>query len=607
MATSGNKSITVTKYDTLKFSWWEVSQSIENNTTTIGWKMELIATNPGKIVSSASKSWSVTVNGQTFSGTNKIGIGNNETKTLASDTCVITHNSDGTKTFSYSFSQQFGINFNDSYIGTKSDSGTGVLDTIPRVSTITVTEKQITETQKITVTQHSTSFKHSIKATSGSRSLYIRSDGSTSTAEYIHNTCTVYWKMPVEWANDYPKREAVPVTFTITTYNGSNDIGTSQTSVEFFIPTTKPTLTNDSLTWNDPTGYNKLLGGWVQGKSRVGLTINAVGAYGATIDSVSTTFEGVTYSGKSITTKAVTSSGVVYLTITATDSRGNSTTITPGITIQEYKKPAINSFSVQRCDVDGNSDPAGAYILVKFSAKVYSLNSNNSAFYYVGYKKVSEANATELSLGSFSNQYTVNSSYIIPAAAEYSYNVYFAVDDKITIKEQSQVKSATATVPSAKMTMSFLKKAGEVVGIAFGKVAEHEAVDFGMPVKFYGGGDVVVEQGQTNGWIYRKWQSGIMECQKTVNISTAVTTAWGTMYVGATLMERQDYPVPFVSKPVEIASLASGANGVWLFAESSGRGVNGTHSTAIYNVCRPSAVSAAATYYISIYATGRWK
>ena len=606
MATSGSKSVTVTKYDTLKFSWWEVEQSVVNNTTTVGWKMELIATNPGKISSSASKSWSVTVNGQTFSGTNKIGIGNNETKTLASGTCVIAHNSDGTKTFSYSFSQQFAITFNDSYIGTKSDTGTGVLDTIPRLSTIAVTARPITGTQTITVTQHSTSFKHSIKVTCGSHSLYIKSDGTTSDTEYSHNVCSISWKAPVEWANDYPNRTTVPVTFTITTY-GSGTVGSSSTSVEFGIPATKPTLTNDSLTWTDPTGYNKLLGGWVQGKSQVGLTINAVGAYGATIDSVSTTFEGVTYSGKSITTNAVTSSGVVYLTITAKDSRGNETTITPGITIQEYKKPAINSFSVQRCDADGNSDPAGAYILVKFSAKVYSLNSNNSAYYYIGYKKVSDANAAEISLGGFTDPYTVNSSYIIPAAAEYSYNVYFAVDDKITIKEQSRVKSATSTVPSAKMTMSFLKKAGEVVGIAFGKVAEHEAVDFGMPVKFYGGGDVVVEQGQSNGWIYRKWQSGIMECQKTVTVSTAVTTAWGTMYVGATLMERQDYPVPFVSKPTEIASLASGANGVWLFAESSGRGVNGTHSTAIYNVCRPSAVSAAGTYYISIYATGRWK
>ena len=70
MATSGSKSITVTKYDTLKFSWWEVEQSVVNNTTTIGWEMELIATNPGKISSSTSKSWSVTVNGQTYNSSN---------------------------------------------------------------------------------------------------------------------------------------------------------------------------------------------------------------------------------------------------------------------------------------------------------------------------------------------------------------------------------------------------------------------------------------------------------------------------------------------------------------------------------------------------------
>ena len=133
MATSGYKSVTVTSWDSLKFSWWESSQSIPNNTTTIGWKLELIATGSGRIDSSASKTWSVTVNGAKYSGTNTVGIGNNSTKTLASGYTNITHDADGSKTFSYSFSQQFDITFN-SWIGTISGSGTGTLDTIPRAS-----------------------------------------------------------------------------------------------------------------------------------------------------------------------------------------------------------------------------------------------------------------------------------------------------------------------------------------------------------------------------------------------------------------------------------------------------------------------------------------
>ena len=101
-----------------------------------GWKLELIAYNYGAISSSASKNWSVNVNGESYSGTNTIGIGNNQTKTLASGTTRIYHNSDGTKSFNYSFSQQFDINFNG-WIGTKSGSGSATLDTIPRYANIT--------------------------------------------------------------------------------------------------------------------------------------------------------------------------------------------------------------------------------------------------------------------------------------------------------------------------------------------------------------------------------------------------------------------------------------------------------------------------------------
>ena len=107
MATSGSSSVTVTSWDTLKFSWETTSQSIANNTSTISWKLQLISGSSGRIDSSASKNWSVTVNGTKYSGTNTVGIANNTTKTLASNTSAIAHNSNGTKTFSYSFSHPY--------------------------------------------------------------------------------------------------------------------------------------------------------------------------------------------------------------------------------------------------------------------------------------------------------------------------------------------------------------------------------------------------------------------------------------------------------------------------------------------------------------------
>ena len=138
MATSGSKSVTVTSWDTLKFSWWQVSQNVADNKTVVGWRMDLVAGSSGRISSTASKDWAVTVNGTKYSGTNTIGVGNNATKTLASGQTTITHDADGTKSFSYSFSQEFGITFSGTALGTKSGSGTGTLNTIPRATTPTV-------------------------------------------------------------------------------------------------------------------------------------------------------------------------------------------------------------------------------------------------------------------------------------------------------------------------------------------------------------------------------------------------------------------------------------------------------------------------------------
>ena len=117
--------------------------------------------------------------------------------------------------------------------------------------------------------------------------------------------------------------------------------------------------------------------------------------------------------------------------------------------------------------------------------------------------------------------------------------------------------------------------------------------------------DYIVEQGTKNGWEYRKWSSGKGECWKVVEHTTAVSTAWGSMYSG-TASSRQTYPFVFTEKPVEQATLQAGSYQGILFPEKDGNGVNGTNSSARYNICRPSSV-ASSTFYISLYVVGNWK
>lgn len=139
MATSGSVTVKVTGYNNLVFEWNMTSQSVANNTSTVSWAMKLVAIGAsGKITSNSKKNWNVTVNGTDYSGTNTIGISGKSTKTLASGSTVISHNVDGTKTFTFSFKQQFsGLVFAGVAISDKSGSGLGTLPDIPRKATIT--------------------------------------------------------------------------------------------------------------------------------------------------------------------------------------------------------------------------------------------------------------------------------------------------------------------------------------------------------------------------------------------------------------------------------------------------------------------------------------
>jgi hypothetical protein len=132
MALSGSKSVTVTQWDILTLSWAQVGQSVADNTTTVSWTLQLQATAYGYLNAPAVATWSVSIDGNSYTGTNTVAIANNTTKTLASGTTVIKHNDDGTKDFAYTFSQQFNVTFSGQFIGTVSGDGSGTLEAIPQ-------------------------------------------------------------------------------------------------------------------------------------------------------------------------------------------------------------------------------------------------------------------------------------------------------------------------------------------------------------------------------------------------------------------------------------------------------------------------------------------
>lgn len=463
MALSGSTSITATKHDTLKFSW-SATQSIANNTSTVSWKMELISDAYGAISSSASKSWSVTVNGTKYSGTNTIGMGNNATKTLASGTTTVGHNSDGTKTFSYSFSQELAITFSGTYVGTKSGSGSATLNTIARASGLSVSNGTLGTSQTITADRKSSSFTHTLTWESGSYSGTLATKSSSTSWSFTPQPYL---------ANGAPNGTSVYCSFTLTTYNVDTPIGSVSKGVYMTIPDTSAYRPTCSVSVSDPTGYLSTFGGYVQGQSKFEVTVTPTLAYSSPIKTYSTTANGSTYTSSSFTTGAIKSSGTLSISAKVTDNRQRSGTGSTSATVLAYTSPQITKLTVHRCNSDGTENMQGSYAKVTYSTSITSLNSKNTKTFKIGYKKTSETDYTYVTLANASYSYT-DSSYVFSAADDSTYDIVFQATDYFTTAQSS-------TTLSTAFALIHFNQSGK--GVAFGKISENaNAVEFGIDV-----------------------------------------------------------------------------------------------------------------------------
>lgn len=471
MATSGSTSVSVTTYNTLKFSWWQVSQNIESNNTVVGWDLQLIAGSSGLISSSAAKAWSVTVNGTTYSGANSVGISNNATKTLASGRTTITHNADGSKSFSYSFSQEFGITFAGSNIGTKSGNGTGVLNTIPRATqpTLSVASVDMGGSVTINTPRASSSFTHDLAyAFAGGAWVNIAASVGTSYS----------WTVP-DLATSIPTATSGTVTIRCITKNGSTTIGTKTVLLTAKVPASVvPTISNVS-TLEATTGLSVQFGAFIQSKSKIFTNITASGAKGSTIKSYSTTFQGKTYTGSSWTSDVITNSGNLSLVTTVVDSRGRTTTKTTTVSVLTYRKPQVTEFMARRTNSNGQASSEGTRVSFTYDYSVASLNNKNTAEMTVIYKK-----STETTWSS-----SIFTSSALSGSGTYQATVTFSTDYQYDLRIQVKdwfgaISTYDTVLPSGAVILD-IRADGK--GIAFFKTSELEGVEMGAPVTFSNG------------------------------------------------------------------------------------------------------------------------
>lgn len=463
MATSGQIQ-TNTAFGYVRLAWAESSQNIANNTTTISYTLSIYRSS--NISSSAAKDYSITINGvKVASGTTTIG--GSGTKTIKTGTTTITHASDGSKSFSYSFSQEIGITWSGSAIGTITGSGTGTLDTIPRATTPTVNTSSIDMGGSITINtpRASSSFTHTLTYKFGNATGTIATGVTTSRA----------WTVPLSLASQIPNATSGTCTITCQTYNGSTLIGSKTVSFTAKVPSSVVPSISSVAVVDTNTAYTTQFGAFVQGKSKAKFTITAAGSYSSTISTYKTVIESKTYTGSSPTTAILSGTGNITATITVTDSRGRSASTTKTISVVAYSAPKITAFSVIRSNADGTTNNEGTNAAVKVAFSIAAANNKNTSSYLIEYKLVSATSWTALKSGT---GYSLNQTIVSGAvfSVDSTYEIRLTVTDYFG-KAQAIVDLSTA------FTLIDFNANGKA--LSFGKVSEkNEGVEFGIKAFF---------------------------------------------------------------------------------------------------------------------------
>lgn len=445
----------------------EDSHNVSNNTSVVSWNLKLYR--PYSISSSTAKNYAVVINGATVSsGTTTIG--GSGTKTIASGTRTITHNSDGTKTISFSFSLDFKITWSGTYIGTGSASGSLALTTIPRASqpslitypNSTANIGNFGDTISIHMNRNSSSFTHRVRYEFGNLSGTCI-DADTGAAATAVGT-GFRWKIPESFMSLLPSSTSGSGRIYVDTYNGSTLIGTKYTGFTATVPASvKPSIS--SVTISEATsGLAAKFGAYIQSKSKLKVVTSAAGSYSSTIKSYAVKILGKTYSGSTITSDAITSSGSVSVAVTVTDSRGRTATTTETVTVVAYSKPSITGFTAQRCESDGTLSDEGEYVKLTYAFSVTTLSNKNDKSYSIGYKLKANTDYTTLLTGSV---YTLDTTYVS--------SVVFSGDETydfmLTVTDYFYSVTFIADVSTA-FTLEDYHSSG--TGKAYGKVAEKE-------------------------------------------------------------------------------------------------------------------------------------
>lgn len=405
--------------DRIRVEWYS-SQSVANNTSTIYWTVMSAGGTGSQYSYVMTGPVTVNIAGVTvYSRADRFAMHVGEP--LGSGSFTLTHNSDGTQSFSA---------WAEAAIYTYAISSTRYdyyveLPQIPRASSISVSGTTIGSPITISISKAGSSFTHTLEYKFGNKSGTIATKTSSS---------SVSWTPPIDLALQIPSSQYGTGTLKCITYNGGTIIGEKTINFMLYVQNSmKPSINSftSSIDRTNPSGC----GMYVKNNSAVTWTVDAVGSYGSTItkcvingQNLSETKTGSATS-YSMTSHTLTVAGKQTYTVTVTDSRGRTASTTGEITIIDYNPPTITSITSFRSNADGSMNGSGQYVTHQLNASFYTLNGNNNIKIKAYSKKRSDATYSELNSVVVKDDASDRTSYT------YTYkNASFAVDTAYDFK-----------------------------------------------------------------------------------------------------------------------------------------------------------------------------
>lgn len=451
---------------------WSASQNVANNTSKITCVMYLVQASSWSLGIGTRDDNKTVINGTTYTWDSP-AINNSGGKTTKLATVTsgnITHNADGTKSVTITATFELNATISGTYRDTITASATITLNTIPRATqpTLSASSADMGATVTVSMPRASGNFTHDLAYKLGSGSYVSIATGRGTSYS---------WTVP-DVATQLPNATSGKLTLRCITKNGSTTIGTKYAYLTAKVPASvvpaAPTLTITEAT----AGLAAQFGAYVQNKSKVKVTIAASGVKGSTITAYQTTLLGKTFTGSSFTSGLLTGSGTVKLVTKVKDSRGRwSAAKTTNITVLAYSTPLIQALRVYRVDSSGAADEQGEYLRVDYRYSVTSLGSKNTANAVIEYKRSSADAWTTL----LTNTALSADTSVKPASPTFSTDYQY--DIRLTVTDWfGASRTYLATLPTGAVILDLLANGK---GIAFGKTAESEGIDFGWDLVGY--------------------------------------------------------------------------------------------------------------------------